>query len=152
MKKLNTWHFVFWRSFVQTIYVYIHVSTYLFITYLVNIYFKELFTNKAYEVYLFIACEKHFTMLQEIKYTIACKYLFTTYLACEYLYTICLACEFTMWKKKKTETLVPKRREDHVSLIGAYWFNEIEPYAQISKRYNSTTMLECVKMKSLKLT
>ena len=65
MKKLNTWHFVFWRSFVQTIYVYIHVSTYLFITYHVNIYFNELFTNKAYEVHLYIACEKHFTTMLE---------------------------------------------------------------------------------------
>ena len=41
-------------------------------------------------------------------------------------------------QKHKGRTLVPpkKRKEkgrDHVSLIGAYWFNEIEPQAQISK-------------------
>ena len=35
-----------------------------------NIYFKKLFPNKACGVYLYIACEGHFTRLQEIIYTI----------------------------------------------------------------------------------
>ena len=40
-----------------------------------NIYFKDLFTNKPCEVYIYIACEKHFTTLQEIIYTIAYFYV-----------------------------------------------------------------------------
>ena len=30
-------------------------------------------------------------------------------------------------KKHKGRTLVPKKGRDHVSMIRAYWFNEIEP-------------------------
>ena len=56
-----------------------------------NIYFKDLFTNKACEVCIYITCEKHFTTLQEIIYMLACEYLYTIYLTCGYLYTIYLA-------------------------------------------------------------
>ena len=51
-----------------------------------NIYFNDLSTNKACDIYIYIyiyialACEKYFTMLQEIVYTITSEYLYTIYL------------------------------------------------------------------------
>ena len=45
-------------------------------------------------------------------------------------------------QKHKGRSLVPPKKKrkkkrkkgwNHVSLIGAYWFNEIEPHVQISK-------------------
>ena len=42
-----------------------------------NIYFKVLFTNKAWE--------RHFTTSRGIIHTKACEYVFTIYLACKYI-------------------------------------------------------------------
>ena len=49
------------------------------------IFISKNYLQTKHEKYIYIECEKHFTMLQEIIYKIACEYLYTIYLAYEYI-------------------------------------------------------------------
>ena len=66
--------FFFWHLFLRMNWAEQNTTLtcscdYLFIMQHVNIYFKDLFTNKASEEYTYIACESHLTTLQEIIHT-----------------------------------------------------------------------------------
>ena len=100
MKKLDTWHFVFWKSFVQTIHT--HTCEYLFIYNIVCEYLFQIIIYKQgmWSLFIHSMWGAFYHVARNNIYNIMWIFI-TAYLACEYLYTIYLACECLQRKNRR---------------------------------------------------